>query len=95
MIVGLSMELFEGAVLSIPAALPNNALICLKLPPSAQTPLIPHKKKEPDGLEQLLGGQRMSAEMPGVPVAVYLVLQVTAVNSAKRCVGACCIHGCL
>lgn len=57
-------------------AQPNTALICLKLPPTAQTLLIPYKKEEPDGHEQLLWGLRMSVcvEMPKVPATVYLEL---------------------
>lgn len=56
-------------------AQPNTALICLKLPPAAQTLLILYKEEKPDGREQLLGGLRMSEcmEMSGVPVNVYLV----------------------
>lgn len=85
MIVGFSIELSNGAVLSILTTPSNTALICPKLPLQLRPPLIPYKKEKPDGHEQLLGGLRMTAcmEMPGVPAAVYLVLQVTTVSPVE------------
>lgn len=56
MFVGLGAELVVGAPLSILTASPNSALICFVLPLPAQTHLIPHKKEEPDGHEELLRG---------------------------------------
>lgn len=82
MTVGFGIELCEGALLSILNHTTQHCSNLPQTPSSAQTPLIPHKKEEPDGREQLLGGRRMSSctGMPEVPAAVYLVLQVTTVS---------------